>query len=364
LYYICQEVNIVKLKTYNLCTITGGIIINAFQSFLTKVKEKKFITLIMSIVIAAGLMTVIYLNIKTITVVIDGNETKIVTFKNTLEKALAEKNIVVGPKDKIDLPLDSKTVNKSTVTIKRAVNLTVLTDNVERDILSAEENIDAMLKAEGIALEELDKLSLDKETKLSEGMKLEIVRVEVKELSETEAIAFSTVVKPNSSLPNTTRKVTQEGKEGEKKTTFSVTYENGKEVAREVVSEAVSKKPKEKIIVQGTYPLMPISRGGDAVPYSKVIKVKSTAYSPTGGRTTAWTASGRKAVRNPEGYSTIAVDPTVIPYGTKLFVQGYGFAIAADCGSAIKGNFIDVFFNTKREALNWAVKYVNLYILK
>ncbi len=340
------------------------IIISSVQNFLTKVKERKYLTLIISILIAAGLMSVIYLNIKTITVVVDGNQTKIITFKNTLEKALAEKNIVVGPKDKIDLPLDSKTIDKSTVTIKRAVNVKVVVHNEELDILSAEETIDSMLKAEGIVLGELDKLSLEKEAKLTEGMKLDVIRVEVKELSETEAIAFSTVVKPNSSLPNTQRKISQEGQAGEKKTTFSVTYENGKEVLRKVVSEVVSKKPKEKIIVQGTYPSMPISRGGEAIPYSKVIKVKSTAYSPTGGRTTAYTATGRKAVRNPDGYSTIAVDPTVIPYGTKLFVQGYGFAIAADCGSAIKGNFIDVFFDTKREALNWAVKYVNLYILK
>jgi uncharacterized protein YabE (DUF348 family) len=309
-------------------------------------------------------MAVIYSNIKTVTVVIDGNQTKVITFKSTLEKALAEKNIIVGTKDKIEPALDSKVINKSTVTIKRAVNVKVAVDNEEKDILSSEETIDTMLKAEGIALGELDKLNLEKETKLTEGMKIDVVRVEIKELSETEAIAFNTVVKPNSSLSNTQRKVAQEGKEGEKKTTFSVTYENGKEVLRKIVNEVVAKKPTEKIIVQGTYPTMPISRGGDAVPYSKVIKVKSTAYSPTGGRTTAYTATGRKAVRNPEGYSTIAVDPTIIPYGTKLFVQGYGFAIAADCGSAIKGNFIDVFFDTKRESLNWAVKYVNMYILK
>jgi uncharacterized protein YabE (DUF348 family) len=331
---------------------------------MSRFKQKKFITFLISILIASGLMTVIYLNIKTITVVIDGNQTKIITFKNTLEKALAEKKIVLGPKDKIEPALDSKVIDKSTIIIKRAVNIKVLVDNQEIDLLSSEENVDTMLKAEGIELRKLDKLNLDKETKLTDGMKVEVVRVDVKELSETEIIAYSTVVKTNSSLPNTQKKITQQGKEGEKKTTFSVTYENGKEVIRKVVSEVVSKKPTEKIIVQGTYPVMPISRGGDAVPYSKVVKVKATAYSPTGGRSIAFTASGRKAVRNPEGYSTIAVDPSIIPYGTKLFVQGYGFAVAADCGSAIQGNIIDVFFDTKREALNWAVKYVNLYILK
>lgn len=331
---------------------------------MSTLKKKKFMTFLISILIAAGLTTIIYLNIKTITVVIDGNQTKIITFKTTLEKALAEKQIAVGPKDIIEPALDSKVIDKETVTIKRAVNVKVEVDGEVRNILSAEENIDSMLKAEGIALRELDKLNLDKETKLTEGMKIDVVRVDIRELSATESMAFNTVVKPNSSLPNTQRRVTQEGKEGEKKTTFSVTYENGKEVLRNIISQVVSKKPTDKIIVQGTYPLMPISRGGDPVPYSKVIKARATAYSPTGGRTTAYTASGRKAVRNPDGYSTIAVDPSVIPYGTKLFVQGYGFAIAADCGSAIIGNTIDVFFDTKREALNWAVKYVNLYVLK
>lgn len=310
------------------------------------------------------LLTVIYLNIKTVTVVIDGNPTKLITFKTTVEKALAEKNISVGPKDKIEPALDAKIKDKATVTIKRAVNLTVSVDNKEIDILSAEQDVDSMLKAEGIALRELDKLNYEKTSKLSEGMKVDVIRVDMKELTETEAIAFSTTVKTNSGLSNTQRKVIQEGKEGEKKTTFTVTYENGKEVLREVINEVVSAKPVEKIIVQGTYPTMPISRGGDPVPYSKVFKARATAYSPIGGKTTALTASGRKAVRNPEGYSTIAVDPSVIPYGTRLFVQDYGFAIAADTGSAIVGNTIDVFFDTYKEAIRWAVKYVNVYILK
>jgi uncharacterized protein YabE (DUF348 family) len=327
-------------------------------------KKKKFVAPIISILTAAVLLTVIYLNIKTISVVIDGNPTKLITFKTTVEKALAEKNITVGPKDKIEPALDSKVKDKTTVTIKRAVNIKLEVDDVVVDVLSAEQDVNSMLKAEGIALRELDKVNHEKTDKLSEGMKVEVVRVDVKELTETEAIAFSTTVKTNNSLSNTQRKIIQEGKQGEKKTTFSVTYENGKEVAREVVNEVVAAKPVEKIIVQGTYPTMPISRGGDAVPYSKVFKARATAYSPIGGKTTAYTASGRKAVRNPEGYSTIAVDPKVIPYGTKLFVQDYGFAIAADTGSAIVGNTIDVFFDTYKEAINWAVKYVNVYILK
>lgn len=319
----------------------------------------------MSILIASGLIAVIYSNIKTITVVIDGKQTKLTTFKDTLEKALAEDGITVGPKDKIEPALNSKVVKNETVNIKRAVNIKVAVDKEDRNILSSEDNVESMLKAENISLGQQDKLSISKDTKLTEGMNLEVVRVETKELSETEAVAFSTVVKNSNDLPNTYKKVVQDGSEGEKKTTFSVTYENGKEVLRKVVNEIISKKPTDKVIVLGTLPVLPVSRGGDPVPYTKVVKMRATAYSPTGGATSAYTASGRKAVRGSgEAYSTIAVDPGVIPYGTKVFVQGYGFAVAADTGSAIVGNTIDVFFNTKQEALNWAVKYVNVYILK
>jgi 3D (Asp-Asp-Asp) domain-containing protein len=60
----------------------------------------------------------------------------------------------------------------------------------------------------------------------------------------------------------------------------------------------------------------------------------------------------------------VAVDPNVIPMGTKLYVEGYGDAIAADQGGAIKGNRIDLFFNSKSEAYNWGMRTVKVTIIK
>lgn len=305
------------------------------------------------------LSTTIYLNLKDITVVINGKETKILTFKKTLVKALVANNITIGAKDKIDASLDSKIYKNEVINVKRAVNVKVTVDGKELAILSSEDSIASMLKAEGVTVRDHDKLSIDKAASLTDGMKLEIIRVDTKVLTDTSTISYGTVVKPDNSLSNTQKRVIRDGKEGEKTTSSSVTYENGKEVARKVLYEVVSKQPVDKIVVLGTYPTMPVSRGGDPIPFTKVVKMRATAYSTTG----YLTATGRKAVRNPDGYSTIAVDPSVIPYGTKLFVQGYGFAIAADTGSAIIGNTIDVFFNTYNEALHWAVKYVNVYII-
>ena len=107
----------------------------------------------------------------------------------------------------------------------------------------------------------------------------------------------------------------------------------------------------------------PISRGGDAGSYKNILNVRATAYDPSNS-TSQYTASGKPVEWNPSGYSTIAVDPSVIPLGTRVYVEGYGLAYAADTGGAIKGNTIDVFFNTPNESRSWGVRYVKVYILK
>ena len=91
----------------------------------------------------------------------------------------------------------------------------------------------------------------------------------------------------------------------------------------------------------------------------KTLTMESTAYYGHG-----ITASGLKPVRNPNGISTIAVDPDVIPLGTKVYVSGYGLAIAADTGGAIKGNIIDVFLNTNEECISWGRRNVTVQILE
>ena len=88
------------------------------------------------------------------------------------------------------------------------------------------------------------------------------------------------------------------------------------------------------------------------------LTMQSTAY--TGG---TLTATGYKPVYNPGGISTIAVDPNVIPLGSKVYVSGYGTAIAADTGGAIKGNIIDVYFNSEADCIAWGRRTVTVEIL-
>lgn len=92
--------------------------------------------------------------------------------------------------------------------------------------------------------------------------------------------------------------------------------------------------------------------------YKATYTMEATAY--TGDTTTT---TGVTPVRNPKGLSTIAVDPSIIPLGSKVYIPGYGEAIAADTGGAIKGHRIDLFLNSENECINWGRQNVTLYIL-
>ncbi|MGG4265988.1 3D domain-containing protein [Peribacillus simplex] len=95
----------------------------------------------------------------------------------------------------------------------------------------------------------------------------------------------------------------------------------------------------------------------------KTITVNATAYTANCKGCSGITASGLNLKKNPN-VKAISVDPKVIPLGTKVHVEGYGEAIAADKGGAIKGNKIDVFYSSNSKAMNWGRKTVKVKIYK
>ncbi|MBS4201227.1 LysM peptidoglycan-binding domain-containing protein [Bacillus sp. FJAT-49732] len=95
---------------------------------------------------------------------------------------------------------------------------------------------------------------------------------------------------------------------------------------------------------------------------SKVITVKATAYTASCKGCSGITATGINLIENPNA-KVISVDPSVIPLGSKVYVEGYGEAIAGDTGGAIKGNKIDVFIPSKQDAINFGVKQLKVTIL-
>lgn len=99
-----------------------------------------------------------------------------------------------------------------------------------------------------------------------------------------------------------------------------------------------------------------------AAPSAKEITVEATAYTATCEGCSGITATGINLLENPN-QKVISVDPSVIPLGSKVYVEGYGEAIAGDTGGAIKGNKIDVFIPSKQDAINFGRKQLKVTIL-
>jgi len=302
----------------------------------------------------------------TVEVVVDGQKVEITTLSKNLKTILDNNGITVAQKDKISVELDSEVNDGDIIYINKAVDVEIIVDGKNLSIASAEKTVKDMLEAENIKISQEDKITPSIDENLQAGMTVEVTRVEKELLKEVQPIAFETETRKNSELNQGVEEVVQDGSNGERTITTEVVYENGKEVNRRVVKEVVSKNPINKIIDIGTLAVVRPSRGsnGQDIAYSSMISCMSTAYTSDRGDSGTVTATGTTVRRNPDGYSTVAVDPRVIPLGTKLYIEGYGLAIAEDTGGAIVGNKVDVYVDSYDEAVNWGRRQVNVYILK
>lgn len=207
-------------------------------------------------------------------------------------------------------------------------------------------------------------------------MTISLTSVTEKTVASTETVPFKTVERKNDLMNYGEKRVVQEGKNGEKSVISKEIYHGSELIDTKFVEEKIITPATDKIVEIGTRkeepkkaeapkaskPAASSNNSKNVIngkEYSKMLKVKATAYTPYDAGCTGITYSGTKA-----GFGTIAVDPKVIPLGTKVYIPGYGVATALDTGGAIKGNKIDVCYMTKGEAFNWGVKNLNIYILK
>lgn len=314
-------------------------------------------------VISITSVTIVFMR-KTLTINIDGKEKTLVTYKGTVKDVLDEQGINVEEKDSIEPALNEKVVEKGTITLRKAVPVKIICGDSEVQVDTSKETIKDVLESEsgfladnGIEFSEgLDEISPDLDSKIQENSTIQIVNVEKKEVTELETISYETVIEKDSKLMAGDKEVKTKGVNGEKEVTYQVVYKDGVETNREMTRARTISEPKNEVIVQGTGNILTASRGNGSG--KKTISCSATAYS---GHSS--TSSGRKPSRDKDGISTIAVDPTVIPIGSKVYVEGYGYAVAADTGGAIKGNKIDVYFNSSGECSSWGRKQVQVKII-
>ncbi|RBW69560.1 3D domain-containing protein [Bacillus taeanensis] len=120
-------------------------------------------------------------------------------------------------------------------------------------------------------------------------------------------------------------------------------------------------RPNQTLVVSNVKADAPVKTQSNQV--VKTITVTATAYTANCKNCSGITATGINLKKNPN-LKVIAVDPKVIKLGTKVYVEGYGYAVAGDKGGAIKGNKIDVFIPSQKQALQWGKKTVKVQILK
>lgn len=310
------------------------------------------------------------------------------------------------------------------LTLKETFDVSIQTSEQTLTIRTAPCTVGELLEANGISVGSDDIVTPDVDDWLSESSQITVTRVTFTTETETEEIPFSVEVQYDSQMLKGEQEIARYGENGEKSIQYRVEEHDGEEVSREVVNEEEVKLPVNCIVKQGiriaqneqekqavsaesqttasnqTLPQTSQTEGTDenglstagrsqvwSVPagidddtenkiitagdgssyeYTAVIDVTATAYHRVedGGEITA---SGTVTQ-----YGTIAVDPRVIPLGSRLYVVSdggdqswsYGPGLAEDTGGLIKGAKIDLFFMTGDEATDFGVRPAKVYILK
>lgn len=285
-----------------------------------------------------------------VTIEADGHTFELVTRSWTVAGALEEAGVKVEPEDLVTPDPASPITPGQVISVTRPVPVNVEADGRKTTVKVSVPTVAQVLAAAGLTLGPLDRV----ETNLGVGdnLYLKVFRVTQEIEVRSEPIPFKIERHADFRLERGVEKVVREGKPGLRYLKYRVTKEDGKEKKRELLDAWVEVQPQSKIIAYGTRTLEVAAALAKA---GKILEMEATAYTHTGNPT----ATGIYPYRG-----IVAVDPKVIPLGTRLYVEGYGYAWAQDTGGLIKGQRIDLFMETEKEAILWGRRRVKVYILE
>jgi uncharacterized protein YabE (DUF348 family)/3D (Asp-Asp-Asp) domain-containing protein len=316
---------------------------------------------------------------KKITITVDGEEQTIHTTSDQVSEVLAEAKINVTEHDKLLPGLNAKVGSDSNINIEKAFQVTLIDGVNEKKIWSTSTTVADFLNQQAIQMNELDRVEQRMEDVLIPNDVIQVVRIE-KVTDVVEATTnFAVETRKDKDLLKGKEKVVQEGKKGLIKRTYETISKNGKPALRILKSEKVVNVPTKKVIAVGTKVITAsVSRGtARSKETTSTASASNSSAAPSGGKefyvsATAYTAhcngcSGITAtginLRSNPGLKVIAVDPSVIPLGSKVWVEGYGYAVAGDTGGAIKGMKIDLFMPSTDQAFGYGRKQVRVKVL-
>ncbi|MBX5467086.1 MAG: G5 domain-containing protein [Firmicutes bacterium] len=315
----------------------------------------------MGVVAAAAIGTgLVTTQIRTVDIVVQNpagkREIRFWTFHHTVRGALAQAKIRLFPHDKVSPGLKAQ-LNGHVIRITRAIPVTVKTAHRIFKDWTTDYRVGAVLSALGIRLGPLDVVQPGLMAALKGPTTVTVWRRQWVKETTTEPIPYPVQHQPDADLASGDSVILQSGANGLLETIKRILLQDGRPIASQVLSVRVADPPRPEIVGYGTAPA--VARGGAPVVFARRIPMVATAYWPNPAWSDGYTALGWKAQ-----YGVVAVDPRVIPLGSRVFVPGYGFAVAADTGGAIVGNRIDLCFDSESQALAWGVREVNVYVVQ
>lgn len=322
------------------------------------------LVLLLSVLILVSTGLAYALTRKEIQFTADGQTRRVSTHRRLVRTFLAAQHVKLGPADEVVPGPATPLTRKLTVVVHRAVPVTVKVDGRTVSLLTPKQTVREALLAAGIALGKDDRLEPAADAAVVKGLFVVVHRVEVRDVTQQIEVPFTSSRRLDPDLEKGLTKVVKAGVKGLKERVVRVTTEDGRVKSKSVVRERVLREPRPQLVAVGTKKVvrtLRTSRG--EYRYTERRVMVATAYDPgpgsNGPRWTGFTYLGLKA-----RYGIVAVDPRVIPLRTRLYIPGYGEALAGDTGGAIRGNRIDLCYNTYEEAIAFGRRKIEVYVLE
>jgi uncharacterized protein YabE (DUF348 family) len=294
---------------------------------------------------------------------VDGKEYNLHSAAPTLGEALWEAGIHLYEGDQLKPPASTPIDGPIEVRLERSTAIKIRVAEREHRGRSAADTVEGALNDAGLRLVGLDYAIPGAAEFVPADGRIQLVRVREEVQMEQRPLSFDTVYQPLDTLQIDNQQVIQPGAYGITTNRIRVRSEDGVEVSRVLEGEWVAQDPTPQIVGYGTQiQIQSVATADGPLDYWRSVRMYATSYSPSragvspDARNFGITASGKRLVKG-----LVAIDRSLIPFGTRMYVPGYGYAEAADTGGGVKGRWIDLGYEDDNW-ISWS-GYVTVYFL-
>lgn len=308
-------------------------------------------------------------------VITDGDQVTVhKTYASDPEKVLSEAGVALAEDDLYTTQVTTEGVSE--ITVQRLQSITIDNCGEQIQVSSYGETLQALLNRLGIPYSGNYSVSEALDTQTFDGMQVSVACATQNVETYTVEVPFEVSYCQDPTLPEGQEKVLVEGVNGQATCTANVMYLNDQEVERTLLHEEVVLEPVTQVVAVGTgenvggeaQPLIGdgiiVLPTGEVLTYTRTDQFLATAYTKTDAGCDETTSTGSQV-----HVGVVAVDPTVIPYGTRMFIVAndgsyiYGLSTAEDCGGDIQGHRLDLYFETDPECWQFGVRNCTVYFL-